>query len=46
MILPTSPIIILPFLQDFELLRCRTKSIKDQLVEIHEQGKHQASDMK
>ena len=34
------------FLQDFELLRCRTKTIKDQLVEIHQQGTHQASEMK
>ncbi|XP_020607398.1 mediator of RNA polymerase II transcription subunit 11-like [Orbicella faveolata] len=32
--------------KDFELLRCRTKTIKDQLVEIHQQGTHQASEMK
>lgn len=32
--------------KDFELLRCRTKTIKDQLVEIHQQGTHQASEMR
>ncbi|PFX29044.1 mediator of RNA polymerase II transcription subunit 11-like [Stylophora pistillata] len=31
--------------KDFELLRCRTKAIKDQLVEIQHQGTHQVSDM-
>ena len=37
-----------PFLslQDFELLRCRTKAIKEQLIEIHQQGTNQASEMK
>lgn len=32
--------------KNFELLRCRTKSVKDQLVEIRDQGKNQASEMK
>lgn len=31
--------------KDFELLRCRTKAIKDQLVEIQRQGTLQASDI-